>query len=299
MLWAYPKAYREARGDEILETLFDASKDQGRPSLRDGADLVAHGLQRRFGLASERYAGRVLVLAAMPGLMMAAALAAIAFGFGEWRHPIDPYLPHFGPFLTLGPVIYLIWVTGALTVLVKPARLRWVAAGCVAVSVVATAVGDFAFDRPPLILVAMLVALGLPAVVAPVVDAAARRPALAVGACTGGVLCLILTTTTGPFGTTVGSSFYRAGLWLLSTWMPTLLIAGLAVMVGEVFTHRATVAGAVAVLMFPWAALSLRSWPDPYAPRPLSTIANTVALAALAGWLLSNWLYDLRRSTAS
>ncbi len=180
--------------------------------------------------------------------------------------------------------------------LVRPALLRRVALSCVLVSVVAIPVGDLAFDRPPLILTLMLVALGLPAVTAPVADIVDRRPALAAGLSTGAVLCLILTTTTGPFGTTVGSSFYRAGLWLLSTWMPTVLTAGLVAMVGALLLHRATWAGAVAVLMVPWAALSLRSWPDPFGPRPLSTIASTVVLAVLAGWLGANWLYDLRRS---
>ncbi|HEU0239324.1 MAG TPA: hypothetical protein VFR11_08620 [Micromonosporaceae bacterium] len=44
-LWAYPKAYRQEHGPEILSTLMDAT--DGRPSLRDRASLALAGLRMR------------------------------------------------------------------------------------------------------------------------------------------------------------------------------------------------------------------------------------------------------------
>ena len=77
LLRAYPKAYRDQRGDEIVSTLLEDGSGNGTyESMRVGIDLVAHGLRLRAGIASDQLAGRVLVAAALPGMMMAAAAAA-------------------------------------------------------------------------------------------------------------------------------------------------------------------------------------------------------------------------------
>ena len=84
LLRAYPKAYRDRRGDEIASTLLEDASDNGTyESIRVGIDIVAHGLRLRAGIASDQLAGRVLVAAALPGMMTAAAAAAIMPMFGQ------------------------------------------------------------------------------------------------------------------------------------------------------------------------------------------------------------------------
>ena len=85
LLLIYPKAYREERGEEILGTLLDASPShKWYPALRDVLDVTLHGLQMRLGLTADRFVGRVLGLAAMPGLVIAAVLSIFLSIFGEW-----------------------------------------------------------------------------------------------------------------------------------------------------------------------------------------------------------------------
>lgn len=84
LLRAYPKAYRERRGDEILATLLDDASATGTyESGRVGIDIVGHGLRLRVGIASHQLAGRVLVAAALPGMMTAAAAAVVMPVFGQ------------------------------------------------------------------------------------------------------------------------------------------------------------------------------------------------------------------------
>jgi hypothetical protein len=50
LLWAYPKAYRAARGDEIVGTLLDAARPgQRRPGVRESSGLLLGGLRTRTG----------------------------------------------------------------------------------------------------------------------------------------------------------------------------------------------------------------------------------------------------------
>jgi hypothetical protein len=50
-VFAYPSAYREARGRELLATLADGDDDRGGPSTREAAALAYRGLQQRAGIA--------------------------------------------------------------------------------------------------------------------------------------------------------------------------------------------------------------------------------------------------------
>jgi hypothetical protein len=47
----YPKAYRKARGAEILSTLLDAT-DRGRPAARDLLAIVVHAVKVRIGMVT-------------------------------------------------------------------------------------------------------------------------------------------------------------------------------------------------------------------------------------------------------
>lgn len=60
LLRAYPKAWREQRGDELLGTLLDAAEPgRRRPSARESASVVVQGLRERLGLRRRRSPGAV------------------------------------------------------------------------------------------------------------------------------------------------------------------------------------------------------------------------------------------------
>lgn len=51
LLWAYPRAYRRHRGDEMVGTLLDAAAPgQCRPTAAEWRDLIGRGLRCRFGI---------------------------------------------------------------------------------------------------------------------------------------------------------------------------------------------------------------------------------------------------------
>jgi hypothetical protein len=50
LLRAYPRAYRQYRADEMLETLLATADNPRRPSLREAASLVVGGLRARTGV---------------------------------------------------------------------------------------------------------------------------------------------------------------------------------------------------------------------------------------------------------
>ncbi|GAA1887391.1 hypothetical protein [Asanoa iriomotensis] len=91
LLLAYPRAYRRARGDELLTTLLEgAPPDRTHPPAGEAWDLVRGGLRQRFGPPHGR---RYTVLA----LLGAAAAAYVALGvavqFAADRDPGDVALP--------------------------------------------------------------------------------------------------------------------------------------------------------------------------------------------------------------
>ena len=60
LLRAYPKGWREQRGDEMLGTLLDAAEPgRRRPSVRESVSIVVQGLRERLGLRRRRSPGAV------------------------------------------------------------------------------------------------------------------------------------------------------------------------------------------------------------------------------------------------
>ncbi|SNT63155.1 hypothetical protein SAMN05421812_11511 [Asanoa hainanensis] len=79
LLFAYPRAYRRARGDELVGALLDAAAPGlRRPSAREAANLVRHGLRARLGRPASRTVVTWAVLAAVISGLFAAAFAARA-----------------------------------------------------------------------------------------------------------------------------------------------------------------------------------------------------------------------------
>lgn len=303
LLRAYPRAYRDERGDELLGTLLDASASQGIiRNIGDAIDLVVHGLQLRAGLTGDRYAGRVLGMAALPGFVMAATLAVVAFVFGEWI----PMLTHqairlsFGPFMTMAPVLYLLWSIGALFVLARPRFQRPVAIICVLATILFVPFSDaLRYGRPPMILLVVLIGLGFPSTLAPqLVHGHSRkvRPLIVVGVVVATTLSLLTQVVNSAYN---GEVFYWRGLRELAFWMP-VIAAGLLVLIGGALVmRRRDTAGTIAVLALPWALVGAWSPIDgSMAAIGLPTSAllvNTGFCVLLAAGLLAVWIGDLRR----
>jgi hypothetical protein len=168
LLLAYPRPYREDRGEEILSTLLDtAVPGQRLPRLADATDVVAAGLRLRLGTASMAGFDAGLAVAAPIALTLAAGISAFAW----WR--VEPVsagpgsVPAFaGVFRTLGPLAYLAWLAAALGRVLLPAAVARVMAGiatCVTVALPVLA-GVTAYDRPPLWVVMSLTLFGVIAV---------------------------------------------------------------------------------------------------------------------------------------
>ncbi len=294
LLRAYPRSYREERGEEIIGFLLEASAAGDDVMTRDAADIVVHGFQLRLGLTSERFAGRVLALAAAPGLVMGAVFALAMFVFGEWLPVVTgaPILLRFGPFWTIGPVVYLVWVLAATGALLWPQWQRLLAAVGVVVALAAVPVGDLVGARPNLWVLLLLVELGLPAVLAPATDGgrANRRVAVGAGLVTGVVLGLLAQSMVTP-GSRFFPSFYWWGGWAIGRDLPWVAAAGVVVVGGLVVFRRAEVAGAVSVLLVAWTAVNGFS---SYGMTTADTV-NVVAAFGFGAWLVVLWMVDLRR----
>ncbi|HEX5203321.1 MAG TPA: hypothetical protein VFW27_25605 [Actinoplanes sp.] len=78
LLWAYPRAYRQRHGAEIVTTLLDLAEAGRRPGLGLRAHLVLCGLRQRFRLPARR------PLAWVAALLAAVALGAFGAAAGTW-----------------------------------------------------------------------------------------------------------------------------------------------------------------------------------------------------------------------
>ncbi|MEV0156862.1 hypothetical protein AB0H57_24465 [Micromonospora sp. NPDC050686] len=197
LLWAYPAAYRRARGAEIVGTYLDLAAPGRRwPAPADALDLARGGLAARL-----RAAGATDLL---PGVRLAAVLAFLAATAlaAHWMVPeLRPARPEYGlqqvgPFASLGAVVWAAWLAAALGQTLAPRRyarpLLWAAVLATALVVPVSAVTGL--SRPPLFvvlpqLVLGVIALGLP----PRVPHRARVVPLAVA-----VLVVVFTQTAVP-----------------------------------------------------------------------------------------------------
>ncbi|MFG2061481.1 hypothetical protein ACGFIK_08650 [Micromonospora sp. NPDC048871] len=164
LLRAYPADYRRERGDEIVGTYLDLAGPERRwPSPAEAADLLRGGLRQRL-----RAAGATDLL---PGVRLAGllALATAVFLAGFWAtvEPNAPRpewgMPGFGPFVSVGVIVWCAWLLCAPLLFVAPGRITRVA---LAVAILATTVapvlgGLFGAPRPPLSVLAPQVALGV------------------------------------------------------------------------------------------------------------------------------------------
>jgi hypothetical protein len=79
LLFAYPRAYRRLRGDELLGALLDAAPPgRTRPTAREAANLLRHGLRARLGRPGSRTVVAWAVLTVVIGGVFSAAFATRA-----------------------------------------------------------------------------------------------------------------------------------------------------------------------------------------------------------------------------
>jgi len=79
LLLAYPRTYRRSRGEELLGALLDAAlPGRDRPTAREAANLIRHGLRARLGRPASRSVVAWAVLSAVISGLFIAALATRA-----------------------------------------------------------------------------------------------------------------------------------------------------------------------------------------------------------------------------
>ena len=251
LLHAYPRGWRQDRGEELVAVLLAAAEDSGRrrPSPADAVDLIGHGLAARGRELMRPFPAVLRNRVAALSLAGGAAMAAVCLVCGELPPVRGPERPApypsattFGPFLTLGAVLYLAWIAVlALTVAgaLRPSRISGavlvvLGGGVTASSLVAR---SHPIAAPPVYLPAFLGALSLLVCFGRIDLSRAGRWLLASGSTAlAAALVAVATFRTRPgWLDGVGDPrwiFYRSwqhGLQLISQVTPVLCLTALVV----------------------------------------------------------------------
>ncbi|MFV2101371.1 hypothetical protein [Micromonospora sp. LOL_024] len=284
LLLAYPADYRRDRGDEIVGTYLDLA-DGGRrwPSPSDAADLVRGGLRQRLRAA--------VATDLIPGVRLAGllALATATFLAGFWmvveqQQPVGAGVPGFGPFVSAGVVLWLVWLLAALLVLVAPGRPTHVTITVAMLATTAVPALSLAagLPRPPLLVLAPQVALG---VLALAVD---RHLPL-----TARFLPIVTAASGGAFASRAGGSLYWGSYrWTSEQLLPAtgavLLVVTVLLAVGLAIRQDTRGGWAVLALLTPSGLLSvhiLASAVDGLGGAPRPTYPTLVGTALVVGLL--------------
>ncbi|GAB3157024.1 hypothetical protein GCM10027290_56340 [Micromonospora sonneratiae] len=169
LLWAYPTNYRAERGPEIVGTYLDLAGPGRRwPSLADAADLLGGGLRQRLRAAGALGLLTGVRTAATLALTTATALAAVWFVLVEAK-PEHELFYSFGPFHSLGAVVWLGWIVASVLVATLPAPWPRIAVtvAIVLTMAVAPASALTGYPRPALYILLPQVALGVVALARP------------------------------------------------------------------------------------------------------------------------------------
>jgi hypothetical protein len=252
----YPRKYRQERGGEIVATLHEIEESNGAGlSFGNKLSVVCHGLQVRLGLTTESMFGKALDLAATPGLVMGAFFGIYLFIWGDVAiiHS-NGFVPLFGPFFTVGPLLYLVWILGVAAVFEWPKFRRSIAGLMMTVTVLGEIVAKTVHRNPNVWVIALLVSLGIPSVLAPTLVETRRRTwqSFAVGLGTLVILGYVLHPINPGFFTSI---YWSAG-FQFSEHMP-IVDALLVVTVMTLWlTHRREIASAVIILSSPWVVIA-------------------------------------------
>jgi hypothetical protein len=281
LLRFYPKAYREERGEEIVATLQEAAEARvPRVSLSDQISVALYGVRVRLGLTSETMFGKALDIAAIPGLVMGAFFGVYLLISGDLPVVSSRFFyPHFGPFLTVGPLLYLVWILGVVVVFEWPQYRRRVAGVCMTLTIVGELLAKLVHRNPNIWEIAILVSLGLPSLLAPDVYVTRRRiiPSLCVGLVTFATLFFVTNTRVNPG---FFNSFYWSGTYEIVRRQPYVDLLLLALFAVLWITKRREVASATLILSSPWIVVGV-AYPMSLQHLQVDTL-NVVALIAWA-----------------
>lgn len=243
---AYPRSYRDRRGEELLGTLMDAAGPGRRwPSAADVADLLGHGLRARTGLTADRAVGRTVALAAPCGAALAAGLSVIAIVCGEIPTKAGSSAPNgqlaygqygFGPFETTGILVYGLALLAFACVTLRALRPARALAALAVVAAAAThEVSVHGGTAAPNLTFLVVLALCLvPLTCAPPQAIPSSTRTRLLSAALVGVVSLlgvgVLSTATGYWGWADDrrEAFYRSGSGLVPVLTPAIpVLAGL------------------------------------------------------------------------
>ena len=310
LLLAFPRRYRDRRGDEMVGTIMDSARPGQRwPHLADAADLVNAGLSARTRLSAESGLGSVLGLAAPYGLAVAGGIASACLVFGElkvpgiWHRGFEPnqfsggrFETNAVPFYVLALLASAAMVAGRLGV----ARVLAVA-GCVAayVSLNTGSLRGGSF-HPPVDLVALLFLALLPAVVAPAAGRSLKGVVLVAVALVAGAAAVnparAGADTRASFYADLPSTVSRARLPFAIA--SVLIVAALVIL--AVRRHRWQMAAAAGLVVPPLAGLlAARPVPSQFVRHYVLLVAFLEVLAlmgaAVLGWLGKEFVVTRRR----
>lgn len=270
------RLYPAERRAELTSTMQDTLAEQSRVNaVRELADLTVQGLRERSGLTATSVVGAIVAVAAPFAVASAVSISLVFLVFAErsWRHPYEtPFAPP-GPFDTLGPYAYALWLLVAVATCLgwaRAARLLMVAA--VAMTAALTPLARLTgWDGPPLIVLGVLVAFGVIALAAPP-DPIGRAPldgrltAIHSMAFAALLSAPVLVYFDVEFGYTFHPSrptgpdrplWYHGGeaADAMGVWIPVLLVVALIVAVA-CMRWNVLAPPAVALLSVPWCAFA-------------------------------------------
>ena len=254
----------------MIGTLMDAADDTGRatPDARELTHLRVSGLRSRLGIV-----GRILtagvrdrVSSIALGTGFAISLWGIAFSITNtatlhahpeilWRSVAVT----FGPFTSLGIILYGLWVLAFVAALIGNARLtRWLLVGTIVAGVVARVGSDLLGMNlyPQSTLVVLLGMFALLAIGGtPRPSARSRAWLAAAGAIATGWLTGILWQL-HDFPNLQGWPFFERGMFNgLTEWMGWLIGFFIVGTTGCLFLMQWRSAGVLAISSLPWFAL--------------------------------------------
>ena len=281
----YPKAYRDERGDEIVATLQEAAEARvPRASLSDQISVAQYGVRVRLGLTSETMFGKALDIAAIPGLVIGAFFGMYLLISGDLPVVNSRFFyPHFGPFLTVGPLFYLVWILGLVVVFEWPQYRRRIAGVCMTLTFIGEVFAKFAHRNPNAWDIAILVSLGLPSLLAPDVLVTRRRvlPSMSLGLVMFAALFFATNTRVNPG---FFNSFYWSGTYEIVRRLPYVDALLLALFVVLWATKRREIASAALILSSPWIIVGV-AYPLSLRNLPLDAF-NVIALIAWAAGMV-------------
>ena len=301
LLLAFPRSYRQRRGEEMVGTLMEAARPGQRwPSLGDAADLVGAGLQVRTGLAAQSPVGSVVGLAAPYGLAIAGGLATVCLLFGElqvpgvWRQGWQPNQFTGQRFETNAVPFYGLTLLAFVGMAVARAGLARVVAlaACVAGYVSYTTGGLRGNGKPPVDLLAFVFVALVPTVVAPAV----RRSLVGVLGVAVAVIALGALLAPSRTGPDSRAAFYADTPSTVIHDRPYLAVGLLVVVVALVARAKRTnqwqLGGAAALLVPPVAALLVeRPIPGAYGDH----YVLVVAFLEVVGLVLAGLVVQLNK----